>query len=101
MGAQFPDLQHGFNAVDLGHHHIGKNDVGALLARKLDRVFSTVEGDSVEIKALEDLSQTVGDQLLVIHDEYAWPFAVETARALMGLESTGNKLGRTVAEPEP
>jgi len=61
VGAHFPDLQHGFDSVNLGHHDVGENDVGALLARKLDRVFATVKGNRVEVKAPEDLGQAIGD----------------------------------------
>lgn len=61
---------HGVDSVHMGHLDIADNDIGLRIHNGLDGVDSRMDGRSIEASLIENDSQCVGKEGLIIHHKY-------------------------------
>src|ERR1700761_5487281 len=69
VGTVHADGNRGFDTIDLRHEDVGEDEVGAVTASPLNRLFAAVRGFGDEAIAIEDLNNGIGDDLFVVDDE--------------------------------
>jgi hypothetical protein len=72
LGQQVAHLDCRFDAIEIGHEHIGDKHVGPECRSQLKGFLAGIDSPGIKSALIEDESKGIGDQFFVVSNKYFW-----------------------------